>query len=112
LVELPGWRGASAMLTWPSISTLSKVGAADERDDLAALRAHRHQRAVGDIAVGQRAHLLGDNALRLGLQARVERGVDAVAGLVERLRPEKLFELLAHVEREMRRGLRSNSSGA
>ena len=80
-----------------------EVGAAHERNHLARLRAHGDERAVGDVAVGQRGHLLRHDALGLGLQLGVERRRDVQAGMVERLGAKHLLELLAHKKRKVGR---------
>ena len=73
-----------------------EVGAAHQGDNLAILRFHGHQRAVGDVAIGQERNLLAHDAFGLGLQCGIQSRMDAVAGLVEPLRAKHLLQLLAH----------------
>ena len=81
-----------------------EIRAAHKGEDFARLWADGDQRAVGDIAVGQPRHLLGDDGLGRGLQRGIEGGGHFQTGLIQRFGAKGGLQLLAHVERKMGRG--------
>ncbi len=80
-----------------------KIGAADQRQHLACVGAHGHQRAVGRIVLGKLRDLISHDALCRFLQRRIEGGRHVEPGLVERLGTEQRLQLLLDIEREMGR---------
>ena len=66
--------------------------AADPRDDAARARLDRHERRIGRVAIAERRKAQTHEALRLGLQTRVKRGLDhkAVAAGEVRTQPREL----------------------
>src|SRR5207244_8233565 len=65
---------------------------ADPRDDAARARLDRHERRIGRVAIAERREAQAYETLRLGLETRVERGLDheTVAAGEVRTKPREL----------------------
>ena len=103
---LPGWRSAVVTLTRPSMLVVVVVGAADHRQDFAAVRPRDEHGAIAHVVAGEADELLLDGGLRQVVDAQVKRRVDLQPAVGEQLgaiaeAAQKLLQLCLHVHGEV-----------